>query len=138
MFESDWGEQLQGVVCPVVVVVNVKTEECSVVDTSKMGDVSGEWVGRCKGFGGRAETKTFSYATSQLVKHNGYLVRRGVGCLWAGRTLHGSSALSTASAEGVFLRQASVRTYSWMSCHACSPGVPSIMQTSSQESVVSE
>ena len=46
MFESDWGEQLQGVVCPVVVVVNVKTEECSVVDTSKMGDVSGGMSGK--------------------------------------------------------------------------------------------
>ena len=41
MFEPDWGEQLKGVVCPVVGVVNVRTEECSVVDICKMGDISG-------------------------------------------------------------------------------------------------
>lgn len=46
VFESDWGEQLKGVVCPVVGVVNVRTEECSVVDSSKMGDISGERLGR--------------------------------------------------------------------------------------------
>lgn len=46
MFESDWGEQLKGVVCPVVGVVNIRTEECSVVDSSKMGDISGERLGR--------------------------------------------------------------------------------------------
>ena len=46
MFEPDWGEQLKGVVCPVVGVVNVRTEGCSVVDTSKMGDISGgRWGG---------------------------------------------------------------------------------------------
>ena len=54
MYESDWGEQLKGVVCPVVGVVNVRTEECSVVDCSKMGDISGgRWEGEGWGEVGR-------------------------------------------------------------------------------------
>ena len=53
VFESDWGEQLKGVVCPVVGVVNVRTEECSVVDSSKMGDISGGEGGREGEGGGR-------------------------------------------------------------------------------------
>ena len=53
MYESDWGEQLKGVVCPVVGVVNVRTEECFVVDSSKMGDISGGEGGREGEGGGR-------------------------------------------------------------------------------------
>ena len=51
VFEPDWGEQLTGVVCPVVGVVNMRTEECSVVDTSKMGDISGGRRGGGRGGG---------------------------------------------------------------------------------------
>ena len=42
MFESNWGEQLSSVVNPVPVVLNLDNEECTVLDTSKVGDISCE------------------------------------------------------------------------------------------------
>ncbi len=49
MFEPNWGEQLTDVELPVPVVLQLDTEECTVVDVSKAGDVSGVLVwGLCQ------------------------------------------------------------------------------------------
>ena len=42
MYESDWGEQLTSVVNPLPVVLDLHTEECTVIDISKLGDISGK------------------------------------------------------------------------------------------------
>lgn len=50
MYDPSWGEQLDSVVNPVPVVLDWETEECCVIDTEKMGDISGMlegWDGSC-------------------------------------------------------------------------------------------
>ena len=42
VYESDWGEQLPSVVNPLPVVLDLQSEECTVIDTSKLGDISGK------------------------------------------------------------------------------------------------
>ena len=42
MYESNWGEQLSSVVNPLPVVLNLHTEECTVLDITNLGDVSCE------------------------------------------------------------------------------------------------
>ena len=42
MFESSWGEQLNSVVDPRPVLLNLSSEECVVMETEKMGDLSGQ------------------------------------------------------------------------------------------------
>ena len=42
VYESDWGEQLTSVVNPLPVVLDLQSEECTVIDTSKLGDISGK------------------------------------------------------------------------------------------------
>ena len=40
VYETSWGEQLSSVVNPIPVVLNLCTEECTVLDTSQVGDIS--------------------------------------------------------------------------------------------------
>ena len=40
VYETNWGEQLSSVVHPLPVVLNLNTEECTVLDTSEIGDIS--------------------------------------------------------------------------------------------------
>ena len=47
MFESNWGEQLSSVVNPIPVMLNIHSEECTALDTSRVGDIS------CKHYVGR-------------------------------------------------------------------------------------
>ena len=42
MFESNWGEQLMSVVNPLPVVLDIDSEECTVIDISELGDISGQ------------------------------------------------------------------------------------------------
>ena len=42
VFESSWGEQLNSVVDPRPVLLNLSSEECVVMETEKMGDLSGQ------------------------------------------------------------------------------------------------
>ena len=41
VFEPNWGEQLSSVELPVPVVFQLASEECTVVDVSKVGNISG-------------------------------------------------------------------------------------------------
>lgn len=43
-YETNWGEQLNSVVQPLPVVLDLVSEEVTVVDTAPIGDISGEWV----------------------------------------------------------------------------------------------
>ena len=40
VYETSWGEQLSSVVNPLPVVLNLYTEECTVLDTFQVGDIS--------------------------------------------------------------------------------------------------
>ena len=40
VYETSWGEQLSSVVNPIPVVLNLCTEECTVLNTSQVGDIS--------------------------------------------------------------------------------------------------
>lgn len=40
MFEEDWGEQEVGIKNPVLVILDLKTENCSVVTTGEYTDIS--------------------------------------------------------------------------------------------------
>ena len=40
VYETSWGEQLSSVVNPLPVVLNLCTEECTVLDTFQVGDIS--------------------------------------------------------------------------------------------------
>ena len=40
VYENSWGEQLSTVVNPIPVVLNLCTEECTVLNTSQVGDIS--------------------------------------------------------------------------------------------------
>lgn len=42
VYESNWGEQLSSVVNPLPVVLDLDSEECTVLDVSKVGDISCE------------------------------------------------------------------------------------------------
>jgi hypothetical protein len=42
VYESDWGEQLTSVVNPLPVVLDIQSEECTIIDISKLGDISGK------------------------------------------------------------------------------------------------
>ena len=42
MFELSWGEQLDSVMDPRLVLLNHSSEECVVMKTEKMGDLSGQ------------------------------------------------------------------------------------------------
>ena len=41
-YESNWGEQLESVVHPVPVVLDIDSEQVTVIDLSKCGDISGK------------------------------------------------------------------------------------------------
>ncbi len=41
MYDTNWGEQLSSVVCPVPVVTDLDLEEATVIDLSNAGDISG-------------------------------------------------------------------------------------------------
>ena len=41
-YESNWGEQLESVVHPVPVVLDLSSEEVTVIDTSQCGEISGK------------------------------------------------------------------------------------------------
>ena len=51
VYETNWGEQLSSVVNPLPVVLNLCTEECTVLDTSKVGNISCKdlWYKICGG-----------------------------------------------------------------------------------------
>ncbi len=42
VYDTNWGEQLSSVVNPVPIVMNLETEECTIVDLTDIGDISGE------------------------------------------------------------------------------------------------
>ena len=44
VYETNWGEQLSSVVHPLPVVMNLSTEECTVLDTSEIGDISCKYL----------------------------------------------------------------------------------------------
>ena len=41
-YQSNWGELLSSVVCPVVVVMDLETREATVIYTTTLGDISGK------------------------------------------------------------------------------------------------
>ncbi len=42
VYDTNWGEQLSSVVNPVPIVMNLETEECTIVDLTDIGDISGQ------------------------------------------------------------------------------------------------
>lgn len=41
VYESNWGDMLSSVVNPLPVVLDLHSEECTIIDTLKFGDISG-------------------------------------------------------------------------------------------------
>ena len=44
VYETSWGEQLSSVVNPLPVVLNLHTEDCTVLDTLAVGDISCKYM----------------------------------------------------------------------------------------------